>query len=104
MPRAERDKGARGEREVADLFRERFACERVPNSGGLFIPGDLTVIGEQRPSIHVEVKRQERLRLPEWLAQARDEAPAGSIPVVCFRQNREEWFACLPLRQLIELL
>jgi hypothetical protein len=53
--------------------------------------------------IHCEVKRQERLRLPEWLAQAKREAPERMIPVVCFRQNRGEWFAALPLSALVEL-
>jgi hypothetical protein len=53
--------------------------------------------------IHSEVKRAERLKLPEWLRQARDEAPQGTIPVVAFRQNRSEWYVALRLSDLVEL-
>lgn len=101
MSRRERDKGAGGEREVAAVFRAAgFDCDRVPNSGGLRIKGDL--YGDV--PAHVEVKRQETLRLPLWLRQARDEAPAGALPLVAFRQNRGDWYAALPLRDLAALL
>lgn len=101
MSRAERDKGARGELEVAEVFRRHgFDCDRTPNSGGLRIRGDLygTV------PAHLEVKRQEVLRLPLWLRQAADEAEPGALPVVAFRQNRGGWYAALPLEALAELL
>ena len=101
MSRSEREKGANGEREVAALFRAAgFDCNRTPNSGGLRITGDL--YGDI--PAHIEVKRQEVLRLPLWLRQARDEAPEGVLPVVAFRQNRGEWYAALPLTALIDLL
>ena len=42
MGKPSRDKGARGEREVAAIFRAAgFDCNRVPNSGGLRLKGDL---------------------------------------------------------------
>lgn len=101
MGRRERDKGARGEREVADVFRAAgFDVERTPNSGGLRYAGDL--YGDT--PCHVEVKRQETLRLPLWLRQAADEAGDGAIPVVAFRQSRGEWYAALPLVALVGLL
>ena len=101
MARAEREKGARGEREVVALLRRwGFACDRSPNSGGLYIPGD--VVGVE--GYHIEVKRQERLRLPEWIEQARSEAPPGASPVVVFRRSRDEWYAALPLADLAELM
>ena len=101
MGRREREKGANGEREVAALFRAAgFDCNRTPNSGGLRITGDL--YGDV--PAHIEVKRQEVLRLPLWLRQARDEAPGGVLPVVAFRQNRGEWYAALPLTALVDLL
>jgi Holliday junction resolvase len=101
MSRAERDKGSRGELEVAAIFRSHgFDCDRTPNSGGLRIRGDLygTV------PAHVEVKRQETLRLPLWLRQAAAEAEPGTMPVVAFRQNHGAWYAALPLHRLAELL
>ena len=100
MGKSERTKGAGGEREVAAVFRAvGFDCDRTPNSGGLRVKGDLA----GSVPAHVEVKRQEVLRLPLWLRQARDEAPAGVVPVVAFRQSRGEWYAAVPLAQLARL-
>lgn len=40
----------------------------------------------------IEVKRQETLRLNDWLKQARLAANgSGSVPVVAYRQSREPW-------------
>jgi hypothetical protein len=64
---------------------------------------DLLVVGALTP-LHVECKRQERLRIPEWIAQAQEDAPAGVPPVVVFRQNRGEWFAVLELADLLRLI
>ena len=98
--RASRAKGVRGELEVAAIFRAAgFDCDRVPNSGGLRIKGDLY----GNVPVHVEVKRAERMRLPEWLAQAALEAN-GRCPVVAFRQSGGQWYAALPLTNLVELL
>ena len=100
MSRSERDKGAAGEREVAVIFRAHgFDCDRVPNSGGLRLKGDL--YGEL--PVHVEVKRQERLQLWQWWEQASSEAGAG-LPMVAFRRNRSEWLAVVRLDDLVELL
>src|SRR5437867_1771533 len=71
MGRLSRDKGNRAELEVAAIFREHgFDCDRVPNSGGLRIKGDLY----GSVPVHVEVKRQEVLRLRLWLRQAAGES------------------------------
>ena len=59
-----RDKGAAGEREVAAIFQAAgFDCNRVPNSGGLRIKGDLY----GNVPAHVESKWQAVLRLEENL-------------------------------------
>ena len=101
MGSSEREKGARGEREVVALLRRwGFACDRSPNSGGLFIPGD--VVGVE--GFHIEVKRQERLRLPEWIEQAKRDAPPGAMPVVVFRRSRDVWHAALPLADVLYLM
>jgi Holliday junction resolvase len=100
VSRSQRDKGARGEREVAAVFRAAgFDCDRTPNSGGLRTKGDL--VGSV--PAHIEVKRQENLRLPLWLRQAADEAPSATVPVVAFRQNGGVWYAALPLAELVAL-
>lgn len=100
MSRRERRKGADGEREVAAIFRRAgFDCDRVPNSGGLRIAGDL--YGEL--PAHVEVKRQETARPWQWFEQASSEAPAGVAPVVAFRRNGSQWLAIVELETLVDL-
>lgn len=101
MSRAERDKGARGEREVAEVFRAYgFDCDRVPSSGGLRLKGDLwgTV------PCHVEVKRTEVARPWAWREQARAESPIPGAWLVAFRRNGSEWLGLLPLDFLAGLL
>jgi hypothetical protein len=106
MGRSQRVKGAVGEREVANIIRAvGLDVDRVPNSGGLRVKGDLTGLD----GFHLEVKRQETLCLPKWLRQAHDEAADDEVPVVIFRQSKRvgnvgEWHACLPLAGLLDLL
>ena len=101
MSAAQRDKGARGEREVADIWRAAgFDCNRVPNSGGLRIKGDLY---GSTPA-HVEVKRHETARPWAWWEQASGETPQGQRTVVAFRRSRSPWLALVDLTQLAELL
>lgn len=100
MSATERAKGARGEREVADVLRGfGIEADRTVHNSGMFLRGDITGV----EGYHVEVKRQETLRVPAWIRQA--EAECGDlVPVVTFRQNRGEWYAALPLRDLARLL
>ncbi len=101
MSRAERDKGARGEREVAAVLRAHgLPVDRTVQQSGLYLRGDLTGV----PGYHFEVKRQETLRIPLWLRQANKDAPAGTTPVVAFRQNDDLWYAVLTLNDLAKLL
>lgn len=109
MGKASRDKGNRGELEVAHILKAAgFDAERTPNSGGLQVKGDLT---HNVDGLHLEVKRQETVCLPEWLRQAHEEAGSDEVPVVVLRKSKTkkngpigEWHACLPLDALIELL
>lgn len=102
MSRAERDKGSRGEREVAAIFRAAgFDLDRTPNSGGLRILGDL--YGQALP-FHVEVKRHEVARPWAWWEQARSESPPGALTVVAFRRSHSPWLAIVKLERLAELL
>lgn len=101
MGNAERRKGVAGELEVAAIFREvGFTVNRTPNSGGLFIRGD---IAGDVPA-HVEVKRQETARPWAWMAQARSDAPGGSVPIVAFRRSRSDWLGLVPLEHLAAVL
>jgi hypothetical protein len=98
MATSSRRKGVKGEAEVARIFRD--AGYDVRGLEGL---GDWLCLYGSDHTFHVEVKRQERLKLPEWLRQAQAEKPTGTVPVVAFRQNKGVWYAALPLAALVEL-
>jgi len=90
MSASERIKGRRAEAEVARILRDAGFTVRGLESGG----DHHAVLGTVR--LHVEVKRQERGWRWAWAAQAMAEAPAGSIPVVIYRSNREPWTLGMP--------
>ena len=88
MGKAQREKGKRGERELAGILRDYgYNCRRGQQYCGT--SGDADVIG--LPDVHIEVKRVEDLRLRKALQQASRDARAGEIPVVMHRRNREPW-------------
>ena len=103
MSAAARRKGRDAENEVRKLWAaagwEVTASQR--NLGGG--QGDALVRLNGR-TLHVESKRQETLAVPAWLRQAKAEASPGVPPVVCFRQNRDEWYAVLSLSDLLEMI
>jgi hypothetical protein len=94
-----RRKGLVGEREVAERWQLAGATVR-----GLEGAGDHLVICAHGLTIHSEVKRAERLKIPEWLRQLEAEAPQGTLPVLAFRQNRGKWYAVLALDNLTALV
>jgi hypothetical protein len=96
-----RTKGVVGEREVRHIFEQAGFEVR-----GLEGQGDHLVVRDQTSSrdLHLESKRQERLRVTEWIRQAEAECPTGCVPVVCFRRSRERWYAVLALEDLVDVL
>lgn len=98
MAASSRRKGIAGEREVARLFEAAGWAVR-----GLEAEGDHLCLSRDGLALHSEVKRHERVRLPEWLRQAEAEAPPGAVPVVSFRQSRGRWYVALPLSDFLEV-
>lgn len=94
MSGRERRKGVAGEREVLAIYREAGLEVR-----GLEATGDHLVIGGCRV-LHSESKRQEVWRPHLWIAQAEQEAPASTVPVVAMRRSRGRWYGLLPLEDL----
>ena len=95
-----RDKGCRGERELANKLKEYgFDCRRGQQFCGA--NGDADVVGLD--GIHIEVKRTERLSLYDALAQAKSDAREGEMPIVVHRKNNCEWVVVQPLEDWIAL-
>lgn len=100
MSKFSRDKGKRGEREVALILREHgFEARRGQQYCGA--NGDADVVGI--PGLHIEVKRTEKFRMYEALDQARNDAREDELPVVFTRKNNCDWVACLRLDDFMEL-
>ena len=86
-------KGGRGEREWAEFCREHGFTEArrgVQFKGGFDSP-DVTGL----PGIHIEVKRQERTQIQEWMKQSIRDSEGKAIPIVAHRRNREEWLVTM---------
>jgi Holliday junction resolvase len=99
MGRMQRNKGGRGEREVVLLAEAHGFTGLRTRSGGGQVRGDIAGI----PGLALEVKRQEKLAIPEWMRQA--QANCGpDIPAVAHRRNNEQWNVTLPLDDLLALV
>lgn len=89
-----RQKGARGERELASILRSYgFEARRGQQFSGA--NGDADVVG--LPHIHIECKRVERLNLEDAMAQSVRDARDGEVPVVMHRKDRGEWVVTMKL-------
>lgn len=94
-----REKGKRGELELAKYLREHGYDARrgVQYKGG---PDSKDVVG--LPGHHIECKRVEALSVYVALAQAQKDAGAGEVPLVVHRRNGKPnhplpWLAILTL-------
>lgn len=96
-----RDKGKRGELELAHILREYgFDARRGQQYAGANGDPDVTGI----PGVHIECKRVERLNLENAYDQSkRDAARRGDIPTVMHRKNRGEWLVTLGLVDFLGL-
>lgn len=103
--RHSRNKGKRGEREVAKIFRDAgYPARRSVQYNGR--PGTAAdVVGV--PGMHIEVKFVEKERIREWYRQAERDARASikqEIPIVVHRKIREPWLVTMSLDDFIRLL
>lgn len=101
MGKMQRTKGKRGELEVAKLLRDygfegRRTAQYAGNTGEA-----ADVIGI--PGIHIEVKRQEVIRIHDWMKQAERDCH-GKVPCVFHRVSREPWYCTLPLEDFLRIL
>ncbi len=98
-------KGTAGENELAKLLRA--AGIRAYRNDQIFKGGkdnpDVRAFLDGH-KLHIEVKRVEKLNVPEAVNQAIRDAAAGALPIVAHRRNREQWLVTVPLMPLLELL
>ena len=95
-------KGNAGEHELAAILRA--AGINAYRHDQMFIGGkgnpdvEAEVFGLR---MHIEVKRVERLNVPEAVHQAVRDAAEGYFPVVAHRRNREQWLLTMPLESFL---
>lgn len=98
-----REKGKRGERELAAALRKYgYDVRRGQQYCGS--NGDADVVG--LPGIHIECKRVERLDLDSAMAQAKVDVytgGTGEIPAVFHRKNNSEWRVTLTLEDFMTI-
>ena len=101
MSKMQREKGKRGEREVASLLRDHgYPGRRTSQYAG--VTGDSSdVVGLD--GFHLEVKRQERTTIHEWFAQSKRDA-GDDIPTVVHRRSGDEWLITLPFEDFLEVI
>ena len=94
-------KGAAGERELAGILQQYgYQIEREGTKTFGEVP-DLTGL----PGIHIEVKRVERLNVPEAMRQAIKDSVwfRDGAPTVFHRRNREGWLVTMRLEDWVKL-
>jgi Holliday junction resolvase len=99
MPINSRQKGAKGERELAKILKEYgYDCRRGQQYNGL--EGE-DIVGLDY--IHIECKRVERLNLEEAVEQAKRDTKEGQFPAVFHRKNNKKWLVTMELDNWINL-
>lgn len=97
-----RDKGARGERELAAYLRERGFTGAKRGQQFKGSPESPDVAG--LPGHHIECKRTEILALAAAYEQAtRDCGSSDAIPIVAHRRNEKPWLVILKLDDYLSL-
>ena len=95
-----RDKGAKGERELARVLSERgYQCRRGQQYCGA--NGDADVVG--LPGVHIECKRVERLDLDKAMSQSVHDAKTGEMPIVAHRKNNHPWLVTMRLEDFMAI-
>lgn len=97
-----RDKGKRGENELAKLLREHGYTEARRSVQYCGANGDADVT-DALEGIHIECKRNERLNINEAIEQAQADAREGEKPAVFHRKNRKPWLVTMLFDDWLEL-
>lgn len=103
MGKAEREKGKRFERDVANWLKKNGfekAMRSAQHSGKAGDAADVVGL----PGIHLECKAVEKAQLYDWVQQVtRDSAGTGNKPVIIWKRNRMPWLAIMMADDFMEL-
>lgn len=98
-----KDKGARGERELASKFREYGFVNAKRSQQYCGLGENSADITDALPDIHVECKRVEKLNISNAMEQATRDANKGNFPTVFHRKNNEKWLVTMQLDDWMNL-
>ena len=94
-----KQKGAKGERELARLIRDRgYDARRGQQFSGL---EGVDVVGLDY--IHIECKRVEKLNIDEAMEQSKRDAKKGEMATVFHRKNNKKWKVTLEFEDFMTL-
>ena len=101
MGKKSREKGKRGERELAAYLRKHgyASARRGQQYNGA--DGSADVVG--LPGHHIECKRTERLNVYDAMEQSVRDAREGEVPIVAHRKNRKEWLVVMRLDDYLKM-
>lgn len=98
--KAARTKGSAGEREVCDILTRLTGSPHK------------RILGQARDSgcdarygpFMLEIKRQNRLKLPDWQKQVQVAANnEGLLPAIVWRRDGEKWWVALEFEQFVTI-
>lgn len=95
-----KQKGSRGERELANKLKE-YGYEARRGQQYCGANGDADVVG--LPGVHIECKRVERLNIYDAISQAKADKRDGELASVFHRKNRCEWLVTMTLDDFMKL-
>lgn len=106
MGRFSKEKGKRGERELAALLRKYGyeGAHRGAQNAGKAKGGDDAPDVLGLPDIHIECKRVEKLNLYDAMKQSiADAEGTGQTPAVFHKKNRQPWLVTMTFDDWIAL-
>lgn len=102
MAKHSRDKGKRGELEVAELLRKfGFDARRGQQFAG---GGDSPDVRHDMAGFHIEVKRTETFSLYDAMAQAERDKKAEEDALVFHRRNGKSWMVVMDAERFLKLV
>lgn len=98
--KGKRNKGAGGERELAAILSDYLGRVVKRNLGQAREGGcDINI-----QHWNIEVKRQEKIKIYDWMTQAQESCATGQSPVVAFRKNGKDWLVTMTLNDWMALI